>query len=59
MTALQQTITQALTRPSERRVWVHKGCGGWVLFDLAGGRCLHCEAAPLHVGEYEKAERAA
>jgi hypothetical protein len=52
--SVQQTITQALTRPSERRVWIHVGCGGWVLFDLRGGFCLHCQAGPLCPGDYEK-----
>ena len=56
MTALpgQQTLQEALTRPCERRVFVHAGCGGFVLFGLEGGTCLHCGSGPLHVGDYEK-----
>lgn len=52
--AIQETLDQALTKPSARRVFTHDGCGGWVLFDLQGGWCLHCDAGPLHVGEYGK-----
>jgi len=52
--AVQDTILGALVKPAERRIWVHVGCGGWVLFRIEGGFCLSCEAGPLHVGEYEK-----
>lgn len=51
---IQETFDEALTRPGARRVFAHAGCGGWVLFDLAGGTCLHCGTGPLHVGEYQK-----
>lgn len=56
---VQETLDQALVRPSDRRVFAHSGCGGWVLFSLDGGHCLACGAGPLHVGEYEKPEAAA
>lgn len=56
---IQETFDEALTRPAARRVFVHTGCGGWVLFDLAAGTCLSCGAGPLHVGEYRKPVAAA
>jgi len=56
---VQETITEALIRPAARRIWMHVGCGGWVLFDLAGGQCLSCGTGPLHAGEYEKPQAAA
>ena len=57
MTApVQETLEQALVQPAARRLWTHNGCGGYVLWNLQGGFCLHCHAAPLHAGEYEKAE---
>lgn len=55
----QETLGQALVRPSERRVFTHNGCGGWVLFDLQGGYCLACDAAPLRATEYHKPQTAA
>jgi hypothetical protein len=51
---VQETLGQALTRPSVPRVFVHLGCGGYVLWDLRGGYCLHCEAGPLKPAEYAK-----
>jgi hypothetical protein len=51
---IQETLGQALTRPSARRVFIHTGCGGWVLFELDGGHCLECGAGPLHAGDYHK-----
>ena len=51
---LQETLGQALVRPGERRVFTHNGCGGWVLFDLAGGYCIACGAEPLRAAEYSK-----
>jgi len=48
--AVQDTILGALVKPAERRIWVHVGCGGWVLFRIEGGFCLSGEAGPLHVG---------
>lgn len=56
---VQETLGQALVRPSERRVFTHNGCGGWVLFDLQGGYCLACDAAPLRATEYHKPQTAA
>jgi len=44
----QVTIDEALSRS----VWRHAACGGAVEFNLAGGRCLRCLAAPLQCGEY-------
>jgi hypothetical protein len=52
--AVQETITQALVRPSVPRVFTHTGCGGWVLFDLKGGTCIECGAGPLEPGQYAK-----
>jgi hypothetical protein len=57
--AVQDTITQALVRPSVPRVFTHNGCGGWVLWDLEGGFCLDCGAGPLRPGEYRKPGAAA
>lgn len=57
--AIQQTIGQALIRPSARRIWVHLECGGYVLFDLAGGFCLECGAGPLKPAEYAKPQAGA
>ncbi len=51
---VQETIFQALVRPSEPRIYVHNDCGGYVLFDLAGGYCLACGAAPVRPAEYHK-----
>jgi hypothetical protein len=56
---IQESLEQALTLPSVPRVWTHVDCGGYVLFTLQGGMCLHCKAGPLHPGEYEKAVSAA
>jgi hypothetical protein len=56
---IQESLDQALTLPSAPRLWTHVDCGGYVLFALEGGTCLHCKAGPLHVGEYEKATGAA
>jgi hypothetical protein len=53
-TLVQDTLEQALVRPSARRIWVHLECGGWVLFSLAGGFCLECDAGPLRPEEYAK-----
>jgi hypothetical protein len=54
MTApVQETIEQALIRPKVPRVFEHVGCGGWVLFSLAGGFCLECQAGPLTPKEYD------
>jgi hypothetical protein len=53
---VQETLGQALVRPSERRVFTHDGCGGWVLFDLQGGYCIACGARPLRAAEYSKPE---
>jgi hypothetical protein len=53
-TLVQDTIDQALVRPSGRRIWVHLECGGWVLFDLEGGKCIACGAGPLKPDEYAK-----
>lgn len=55
MTAgVQETLAEAMIRPACPRVWIHAGCGGWVLFSIAGGFCLTCHAGPLHPGEYAK-----
>ena len=51
---VQETIGQALVRPSVRRIWAHVECGGWVLFEVRGGFCLSCGAGPLGVDEYAK-----
>jgi hypothetical protein len=51
---IQETIGQALIRPSVPRVFVHLDCGGWVLFEIQGGRCLECGAFPVRPGEYAK-----
>jgi hypothetical protein len=63
MREVQESITEAMVKPAVPRVWAHVSCGGWVLFELAGGFCLHCEAGPLVPGQYVKpaaaAERAA
>lgn len=56
---VQETLLQALVRPGERRVFTHDGCGGWVLFDLAGGYCIACGAEPLRATEYSKPQTAA
>ena len=56
---IQETLAQALVRPGERRVFTHDGCGGYVLFDLAGGQCLSCGARPLRAAEYSKPRAAA
>lgn len=56
---IQETITEALVQPAARRIWVHVGCGGWVLFDLQGGYCLTCGATRLRSGQYEKPQAAA
>lgn len=37
-----------------RRIWAHVGCGGWVLFTLAGGFCTECGSGPLSPAEYAK-----
>jgi hypothetical protein len=57
--ALQQTLEQALVQPSAPRLWTHTDCGGYVLWRIQGGFCLHCKAGPLHVGDYQKAASAA
>lgn len=44
---VQMDIFQALQKPSAPRVHVHVGCGGFVLHELGGGRCLECGAYPL------------
>jgi hypothetical protein len=51
---VQETIDQALIRPAVPRVFVHSGCGGWVLFDVRGGWCLSCSARPVPAGDYAK-----
>lgn len=51
---LQESLEQALDRPGVPRVWIHVGCAGWVLFRVAGGWCLSCEAGPLKPGQYAK-----
>lgn len=56
---VQETLFQALVRPSERRVFTHDGCGGWVLFDLQGGYCLACDARRLRSAHYHKPQTAA
>lgn len=56
---VQETIFQAMVRPGERRIFTHNGCGGWVLFDLAGGYCIACGAEPLRATEYSKPRPAA
>ena len=56
---VQETILQALVRPGERRVFTHDGCGGWVLFNVAGGYCLACGAAPVRPADYHKPQTAA
>ena len=56
---VQETIFQALVRPSEPRIYVHNDCAGYVLFDLAGGYCLACGAAPVRATEYHKPQTAA
>ena len=53
-TEVQDSLLQALDRPAIPRVWVHVGCGGWVLFELRGGFCQHCGAGPVPPGEYRK-----
>ena len=55
----QETLGQALVRPFELRVFTHDSCGGWVLFDLAGGYCLACGAAPVRATQYSKPQTAA
>ena len=55
MKAIQETLAQALIRPATSRVWIYAGCGGWVLFGIRGGDCLHCGAGPIRdPDEYEK-----
>ena len=49
----QETLDQALIRPHTPRVWIHRRCGGWVLFELDGGHCLACGAL-VPVGDYHK-----
>lgn len=51
---VQETLEQALVRPSVPRVFIHVACGGWVLFDLEGGTCLECRAGPLEPEQYAK-----
>ena len=52
---IQETLGEALANPSTPRVCIHVGaCGGWVLFEVAGGFCLSCGAGPLKVTEYAK-----
>lgn len=51
---VQETLNQALFRPSVPRVFIHVGCGGWVLFEIPGGRCLECGAFPVRPGQYAK-----
>ena len=51
---LQESLAEALDRPKVPRVWTHAGCGGWVLFSLAGGTCQQCGAGPLEPGQYVK-----
>ena len=58
MSGVQETLDQALIQPATRRVWVHVGCGGWVLFRVPGGFCVSCEAGPLHPAEYAKPSNA-
>lgn len=60
---VQETILQALVSPQVPRVFIHSGCGGWVLFSLGGGQCLECGSYPLgswprpwSAGLYEKPE---
>jgi hypothetical protein len=57
--AVQETLEQALTLPSAPRLWIHVDCGGYVLFRIQGGFCVHCKAGPLKPAEYEKAATAA
>jgi hypothetical protein len=57
--AIQETIGQALVRPSAPRVFVHLDCGGWVLFEIRGGFCLECGSGPLSTTEYAKPEAGA
>lgn len=52
--AIQETIGQALIRPSVPRVFIHVDCGGWVLFSLEGGTCLECGTGPLTLEQYAK-----
>jgi hypothetical protein len=52
--AVQETLDQAAVRPSVPRVFVHLGCGGYMLWSLAGGFCLQCKAGPLKPAEYAK-----
>jgi hypothetical protein len=52
--AIQETIGQALIRPSVPRVFIHLECAGWVLWDMRGGFCLECGAGPLGTDEYAK-----
>ena len=66
MTApIQESLDQALVSPGVPRVFIHVtgGCNGWVIFGLAGGKCLECGKHPVPVAEYAKpsarAERAA
>jgi hypothetical protein len=54
MNGVQETLDQALIMPGRRRIWIHVGCGGFVLFRVPGGFCLSCEAGPLHPAEYAK-----
>lgn len=58
MTAVQESLLDALIQPKTPRVFTHVGCGGWVLFRVDGGHCLTCQAGPLHVGDYQKPEPA-
>jgi hypothetical protein len=56
---VQDTILQALVKPSTPRVFTHNNCGGWVLFEIGGGRCLECAAFPVPPPEYAKPEAGA
>lgn len=51
---VQETVDQALTRPSVPRVFIHLDCGGWVLWEIRGGFCLECGAGPLEPEQYAK-----
>lgn len=51
---IQETIFEALDRPSIPRVFVHLDCGGYVLWNLQGGTCQRCGHGPVRSGEYAK-----
>ena len=55
----QETLDEAMVRPSARRVFTHNGCGGYVLFEIDGGHCIACGAAPVRPAEYSKPQTAA